>query len=316
MQILAPAATDRLGEQVADCLDMTLSPLEERDFEDGEHKTRPLVSVRSDDVVVVQALYDEPERSVNEKLVRLLFLLATLREHGAARVTAVIPYLAYARKDRQTRPRDPVTTRYMAQLLEAVGTDMVMTLEVHNPAAFQNAFRCRTLHLDAHELFAERLRDTGEGSPLVVASPDPGGVKRAQLFRETLEAATGSSVGSAFMEKRRTEGRVSGTLLAGEMENATVILMDDLISTGGTLLRAAQACREAGARQVHALATHGLFTGNGTELLESNAVARILVADTVPPLRLPARLRQRLEIVGVAPLIAGALQRLHRKEHP
>ena len=125
------------------------SPHEERECEDGEHKARPLISVRGKNVFVVQSLYGDDRQSGNDKLCRLLFSIDALKDAAAARVTAVVPYLAYARKDRKTKPRDPVTTRYVAALFEAVGIDTVMTLDVHNLAAFQNAFRCRPEHLEA-----------------------------------------------------------------------------------------------------------------------------------------------------------------------
>ncbi len=122
---------------MAAVLGASLAEHEEREFEDGEHKARPLVSVRGRDVYVIHSLHGGPGQGANDKICRLLFFLATIREGGAARVTAVIPYLAYARKDRQTKSRDPVTTRYMAQLLEAMGVDAVVTLDVHNIVAFQ-----------------------------------------------------------------------------------------------------------------------------------------------------------------------------------
>jgi ribose-phosphate pyrophosphokinase len=154
MKVFALNATREFGEQVAGRLGISLAPHEEREFEDGEHKARPLDSVRGRDAFVIQSLYGEPGNSVHDKLCRLLFFIACLRENGAACVGAVIPYLAYGRKDRQTKPRDPITTRYMAQLLEAAGADLVITLEAHNIVAFQNAFRCRTIHLDPRKLYA------------------------------------------------------------------------------------------------------------------------------------------------------------------
>src|SRR5690606_39015732 len=145
-----------------------------------------------------------------DRLIRLLFFSATCRLHGAARVTAIVPYLAYSRKDRQTKPQDPVASAYVAQLFEAMGVDDLVTLDVHNLAAFQNAFRCRTLHLSVDRLFAADIAARAEARPLVVLSPDPGGVKRAQLLREALEEAIGRDVGFAFLEKRRSAGVVSG----------------------------------------------------------------------------------------------------------
>jgi len=130
-------------------LGVSLAEHEERDFEDGEHKSRPLENVRGKDVFVIQSLFGDRRQSVNDKLCRLLFFLGALRDASAARVTAVVPYLCYARKDRKSQPRDPVTTRYVAELFEAVGTDCILTMDVHNLAAYQNAFRCRADHLEA-----------------------------------------------------------------------------------------------------------------------------------------------------------------------
>ena len=143
------------GEQVSLRLAVEPSLHEERTFEDGEHKARPLEAVRNTDVYVVQSLHGGPDESSNDKLCRLLFFIGALKDAGAARVTVIAPYLCYARKDRRTKPNDPVTTRYIAQLFEAVGTDAVVTLEVHNPAAFENAFRCRSMTLTAAPLFVD-----------------------------------------------------------------------------------------------------------------------------------------------------------------
>lgn len=312
LQLFALDASREFGARVAEALGQPLGLHEERVFEDGEHKARPLVSVRGADTYVIQSLHGGPKESGDDKLVRLLFFLATLRQNGAARVTAVIPYLAYARKDRQTKPRDPVTTRYMAELLEAAGADAVITLEVHNLAAFQNAFRRAAWHLDSRRLFIAHLMPSLGGGPLVVASPDPGGVKRAQLFREMLEAMAGRPAGAAFMEKRRSAGVVSGNLLVGEVAGATALVVDDLISSGGTMLRAAEALRSGGAAQVIALAAHGLFTGEAAAALARPEIDRWLVSDTVPPFRLPRELAaRRLETVSAAPLFAEAIRRLH-----
>ncbi|MDD9725996.1 ribose-phosphate pyrophosphokinase-like domain-containing protein [Roseovarius sp. SK2] len=146
-----------MGARVAAAGGYAVAAHEERDFQGGEHKSRPLVSVRGRDVFVLHSLHGDGVASANDKLVRLLFFLATCREHGAARITAIVPYLAYSRKDRQTKPQDPVSSRYVAQLLEAVGVELVMTFEVHNLAAFQNAFRCRTVHLATQDFFAAHI---------------------------------------------------------------------------------------------------------------------------------------------------------------
>lgn len=312
MRLFALRETGQLGQDVARVLGIELDPHEERDFEDGEHKARPLVSVRGEDVYVVHSLAGGLRSSPNDKLLKLLFFIATCRENGAARVTAIAPYLAYARKERQTKARDPVSTRYVAQLFEAVGTDCLVTLDVHNFAAFQNAFRCRTLHLDSGALLQPMVRELAGAEPIVVFSPDGGGVKRAQLAKERCEAAMANEVGFGFMEKRRSRGVVSGDLFAGDVDEKVVFLIDDMISTGGTMLRAARACRERGAKQVHAIATHGLFSKGAEALFTDPAIGRIVVTDSVASASKEGAGREaKLQVLSVAPLIAEAIKRLH-----
>lgn len=312
MRLFCLGASQPFGEAVASALAHPLDPVEERGFEDGEHKARPLASVRGADAYVIQSLHGGPEESPNDKLCRLLFFMATLKTNAAARVTAVIPYLAYARKDRQTKAHDPLTARYVAQLIEAAGADRVVTMEVHNLAAFQNAFRIETVALDTRTLFHGRVAALEGAGALAVASPDPGGVKRAQLFREALERHLGRPVGAAFMEKRRSGGAVSGNLLVGDVAGATVLVVDDMIASGATMTRAARACLDGGARAVHALAAHGLFTSGAVAALGDPALSSWTVTDTVPPFRLTEALaRERLTVVPSAPLFAEAIRRLH-----
>lgn len=312
MRIFALKGSEQLGDAVARSLWTEVELHEERDFEDGEHKARPLVGVRGEDVYIVHSLAGDGSASANDKLVKLLFFIAACKESGAARVTAVVPYLAYARKDRQTKSRDPVTTRYVAQLFEAVGTDCVMVVDVHNIVAFQNAFRCRTVHLDTRRLFVPSIRTLAGDLPVTVFSPDGGGVKRAQLLKEAYEAETGEEAGFGFMEKRRSGGVVSGDLFAGDVTNAAVFIVDDMISTGGTMLRAAKACREHGARRVYALAAHGLFGGGSQAMLDDPAVDAVIVTDTLSAAAHTASGRPagRIEVLAVGPLIAEAIRRL------
>jgi ribose-phosphate pyrophosphokinase len=308
--VFALQASAEFGAAVAAALGRPLAAHEEREFEDGEHKARPLDNVRNADVFVVQSLHGGPQQSANDKLCRLLFFIGALKDAGAARVTALTPYLCYARKDRRTKPNDPVTTRYVAGLFEAVGTDIVVTIDVHNPAAFENAFRRPTVALTAAPLFVDYCKRLTE-ERLCVVSPDPGGAKRADLFHEALEAALGRLVGKGLAEKRRSSGIVSGDLFVGEVDGATALIIDDLISTGGTLLRTARAARQAGARRVLALVTHGLFMPGAEAVLADPAIDRIVITDTVPPFRLgAAAVRAKVDIVSAAPLFAECIRRL------
>ncbi|MEW6332491.1 MAG: ribose-phosphate pyrophosphokinase [Pseudomonadota bacterium] len=310
--LFALQASRVFGEDVARHFGAALAAHEEREFEDGEHKSRPLVNVRNRDVFVIQSLYADGRESVNDKLLRLLFFIGALRDASAKSVTAVVPYLAYARKDAKTQTRDPVTTRYVARLFEAAGTDRVVTMDVHNLAAFQNAFRCRTEHLEATKLFAARLTPLLRDAPsITVVSPDIGGIKRAERFRQALCRSLGREANLAFMEKSRAKGLMRAGRLAGEVTGSAIII-DDLVSTGGTLLQAAIACRERGATRVYAAATHGLFIGDAWQLLSGAELDRIIVTDSIPPFRLNRQLvARKLAIVSAAPLFAEAIRRIH-----
>jgi ribose-phosphate pyrophosphokinase len=311
VRLFALHATVELGKTVAQSLGLPLAAHEERDFEDGENKTRPLEPVGNADVYVVQSLHGGPTESANDKLCRLLFFIGALKDAGAAKVTAVVPYLCYARKDRRTKPNDPVTSRYVASLFEAVGTDTVVTLDVHNPVAFENAFRCRTVTLTAAPLFIDYAKALGQRDFCVV-SPDPGGVKRAELFREALEAVLGRPVGKGFADKHRSAGVVSGDLFVGDVAGATALIVDDLISTGNTLLRAARAARKAGATRVIALVTHGLFMPGASEVIADPAIDRLVVTDVVPPFRLAAgAASSEIDTLSAAPLLSETIRRLH-----
>ena len=242
----------------------------------------------------------------------MLFFCGALKDAGAARVTAVTPYLCYARKDQRTKPNDPIITRYVAAMFEAVGVNRVIAVEVHNMAAFENAFRIPTWHIACAPLLAAHFARVLDGAHAVAVSPDAGGAKRAEQFRQALERLTGQDAGSAYMEKFRSNGVVSGTLLAGDVQGKVAVIIDDLISTGGTLMRAANACRAAGAVKVFAGAAHGLFIDGATELFASMAFDGITVTNTVPPFRVPAEVAtQRLTVLDTSEAIARAIAACH-----
>lgn len=314
MRLVAPATSREFAGQVAKALGIPLTPLEERVFEDGEHKARVLSSVRGCDVYVVQSLQGEDAHSVNDKLIRLLFLIGALKDSAARRVTALMPYLCYARKDRKSKPRDPISSRYVAQLFEAMGTDRVVTLDVHNLAAYQNAFRIGCEHLEAGAYFAAHFSRSGVRDPVVV-SPDVGGVKRAEALRHELHRRLGAPVGLAFMQKERSAGVVSGEALVGDVAGRSAIILDDLISSGTTLRRTIGACRDRGAARITCAATHGLFKAEGIRLLEETALDQLVITDSVPPPRLnPSAVNAKLVVISVAPLFAEAIRRLHHED--
>jgi len=309
--VFALSPESDLGGRVAAAVGVDLSPHPERRFEDGEHRTRPLVSVRGRDVYVIESLHGGGDLSVNDRLCRLLFFCGALGESSAASVTAVVPYLCDARKDRQTKPRDPVTTRYVAMILEAAGVDRVMALDVHDLAAFQNAFRCRTDHLTARLPLARRVAERLAGESFTVVSPDVGDVKRANPFRVALTEIVGAPVASAFAEKRRSGGAVTGDLLTGDLEGRAAVIVDDLISTGGTMTRTARRCLDLGATRVLALAAHGVFASGAEQALADPALEGVLVTGSVELRPLAGPAGEKLDVVSIAPLLGEAIRRAH-----
>jgi len=314
--LFALRGSEHYAARVAKRLGTRLAELEERVYEDGERKSRPLAPVDGRQVVVFHGLYADAAQSVHDKLCHLLFFCATLKDSGVRGVQVVAPYLCYARKERRFQPQDPVISRYVATLLEASGVDRLLTLEVHDRAAFDNAFRIPTRHVAGAELFAEHFAGLAGDDGVVVVSPDAGGIKRAEAFRQSLERRLQRPVAGAMMEKHRDDDIVTGNLLAGEVRDRTVIIVDDLISTGGTLLRAGQACRAAGASRLYAAAVHGLFTG-GNELLDGGLFERIVICDSVPPFRLEsATLPRRLDILDTSGAVADCLAERYRLTLP
>ena len=311
MKLFALNKTRSFGELVAKELNLSLSLHEEREFEDGEHKARPLENVRNQDVFVIHSLYSDGDQSVNDKLCRLLFFISALKDASAKKVTAIIPYLCYARKDRKTKSRDPVNTRYVAHLLEASGTDNVVTMDVHNLQAFQNSFRIPTENLEARKLFGVYLLPLVKDDSPVIMSPDFGGIKRAEQFQRSLAKQLNKELPVIFMEKYRSSGVVSGERITGDVKDKTVIIIDDLISTGGTIARAAESCKKLGAKKVLALATHGLFTGIPDETLQKSPLDQIIVTNTIPPFRLDnTKIKEKVTVLNAAPLFAETIKRM------
>jgi ribose-phosphate pyrophosphokinase len=309
VKLFAMQQTSGFAQRLAQRLGVAPALHEERDFSDGEFKIRALESVRDEHVVVCQSLAADRRVSSADKLVRLLVFCGALVDAGARRVTAVMPYLAYWRKDRRTQPQDPVTTSYVARLVEAGGVDTVVTIDAHGIATFDNAFRCRKVHLEAAPAFAEHFaRLAAESSRFVVLSPDAGGAQRARVFAGLLAERASRPVDLAFMEKHRSGGRISGELFAGDVGGAPVIIYDDMISTGGTVVRAAHAALARGALAVHCAATHGLFSGDAVAALNAAPLASLAVTDTVADVdERVAGLRCEHVVLDSSAIFAGAL---------
>jgi len=311
MMLFALNASSALGARIAETLGCPLSPHEEREFSYGEHKSRSLVSVWGEDVYVLSSLHGDCGYSVNDKICRLLFFIGSLKDAGAGRVTAVLPYFAYSRKDRRTKPNDPVTTRYVAAALESVGVDRVVTMDIHNPAAFENSLKCPSVNLTTVDLFAKYFHRTAGEDVDAIVSPDLGGLKATRLFFEAYSWLSGRAINLAVMDKKRSEGIVSGTGLIGEVGNH-ILILDDMIGSGSTMCRAASACMEAGASRVTVGATHGLFEGGAPAIFDHKGIVKIVVSDSVAidNLGLSDACLDRITILGTADLLSQCIREM------
>ncbi len=300
-----------MARAVAARAGLPLAAIEERRFEGGEFKLRPLESMRGRTTFVLQSLASSAEYPTAERLVRLLFLLHGLKDAGAGARIALVPYLAFARKDRRTQLRDPVNSRYVAQLLESAGVDRIIALDVHNPAALDNSFRVAVDHLTALPMMVDHFAGTLPRAELTVVSPDVGGIKRAQLFQELLQRRMQREVELAFIEKRRARDVVSSGRLVGSGAARDVIVIDDLCASGGTLIRAAEICRGAGAAAVHAAVTHTPLPAGLAALLGAETHASIVATDSVgfaPPATATAH--AKLTVLPIAPFFGLTIRRM------
>jgi ribose-phosphate pyrophosphokinase len=310
--LIAPPESEALGRAIAQAAKWEWAAIEERRFAGGEFTLRPLVAIRNRDVCVVQTLAPTAEASIADRLVRLLFLLGVLRNAGARSRIALIPYLAYARQERRTEACDPVHTRSVAELLEAAGMTHLIALDVHDLAALDNSFGVPVDHLTAQPLFVDWLAQQPLSEPLAVASPDIGGIKRAQLFRELLEKRLGRAVEFLFMEKRRAAGHVSGQQIVGHAAGRHVLMIDDLCATGETLLRAAASFHDAGALRVSAAVTHIASAEGLRALCASPHLSQVLVTDSAltPEAAIQDSARGKLYVRPCASLFGPSLAQI------
>ena len=295
---------------VSEFLDVPLSKHVEFYFDDKEPYLRSDINVRGCDVYVIQSLYTDKEESVSEKFAKLLFFIGSLVDASARRITAVIPYLGFSRQDRKTESRAPITTKYVAILLESMGCNRLVTMDVHNLSAFQNGFRIQTDTLEAKNLFADYVStQMDKDSDLVVLSPDAGGMTRAMRFRKAVSKRLGRDVGLSYLDKVRTFDKVEGFNIIGDVKEKDVIIIDDIISTGGTLKECKKAVENNGGKVWAACATHGLFVGEAINNLED--FERIIVTDTIAPFRFEGC--SNLKIISTSRMFSQAIRRTHEE---
>ncbi|PIE23439.1 MAG: ribose-phosphate pyrophosphokinase [Planctomycetota bacterium] len=272
-------------------------------FPDGEIDVKVNVDVRGSDCFVVQPTCPP----VNENLIELLVLIDCLRRASAERITAVLPYFGYARKDRKDEGRVPITAKLVANMITTAGADRVLTVDLH-AAQIQGFFDIPVDHLYARRSFLDVLEADGyRGDDLVVVSPDVGGVKLCRAYSKELGA------GLAIVDKRRVSGSVTKVEhMVGNVQGKRALIVDDMISTGGSISDAARVVKEHGAREVTLLASHGVLCGPAVERLDAAPIECIYISNTIP---LPKERRpKKLKSVSLAPMLAKAIDSIHHSE--
>ncbi len=296
LMLFSGRSNPELAERIADKLGLTLGEVELKTFANGETYVRYDDSIRGSDAFIIQS----GNPPVNDHLVELLIMIQAAKLASAKRITAVVPWYPYSRQDKKSRPREPITARLVADFLEAAGVDRVLTMDLH-AGQIQGFFNVPVDHMTALPLFATYYRDKGlYGDNVVAVSPDPGRAKMARRFGQMLEADL------AIMNKVRPEhdtAEVSEVI--GDVEGKVAIMSDDIIVTGGTLIAGAEALKEAGATEVYACATHGLFPGNAFEKLAASSLVEVTVTDTVPIDKLNQP--DKINVITVSKLLAETI---------
>lgn len=306
--IYAPADCLGFAKRLAESLDIALGCLEEQIFPDGEFTIRPCDNVRGKTVIVIQSLFRDPKSSVADKLCEFMFFGRTLKAAAAKSLVLIAPYLCFSRLDRQMAFQGPVFTRSLAEILEAAGVDLVVTMDVHNLSAYQNSFRCPTLHLSAVDLFVDSILQAIDIKELTVVSPDVGGIKRCELFCKALQHRTGVDVGLSIVIKHRIDHVVADELFLGKVEGRDIVILDDMISTGSTIAHATKICKKHSAKRIIVLATHGLFAPEAEKLLQDLPIEKIMITNTVSPYHLESKsLKDRIKTIDILPAFVQAI---------
>ena len=292
-------ANPALAAEICYELGCPLAAVTVKQFSDGEVHLQIQENVRGADVFVVQPTCTPVDRNLME----LLLMMDALKRASAERITAVLPYYGYARQDRKDRPRMPISARLVASLLERAGANRILALDLH-AAQIQGFFDVPVDHLFATPVMIDYFEESG-GSGLTVVSPDAGGVERARAFAKRLDSPL------AIIDKRRTDVNVAEVMhIIGDVEGQDCLIVDDLIDTAGTLVKAAEALIKQGAKSVRACATHAVLSGPAVERIENSEIEEVVVTNSIP-LSDTADSCRRIKWLSVAPLLAKAIQSIH-----
>jgi ribose-phosphate pyrophosphokinase len=304
LMIVSGQGYPALAEKIAERLDVELNRVELIEFPNGELYARYLESVRGADMFIVQSLCDP----VNKNLMQLLVMIDAAKRASAKRIVAVIPWYAYSRQDRKTKPREPITARLVANMIQAAGAERVMTMDLH-VGQIEGFFSFPVDHLTAMHSFVDYFRDMGcmDAADAVVVAPDTGEAKLASRLADHL------GLPWAILNKMRRDADQSEvTHVIGDVEGKRAIMIDDVIATGGTVVRAAERLIEEGATEVHVAATHGEFSGAAYEKIENSPIEEVVVTDTLP-LKTDAA-GNKIQSLTIAPILANTIRNVFTDE--
>lgn len=301
LKIFSGRANRQLAQKIAEYLGITLGEMEVRSFSDGEIYVKINENVRGRDVFLVQPT----SPPVNENLMELLIMIDACQRASAQRITAVVPYYGYARQDRKDQPRVPITAKLVANLITKAGTDRVLTLDLHVDQ-IQGFFDIKVDHLFAAPVIIDYFRKKKLDN-LTVLSPDVGGLRRARAYARALK------VPLAIVDKRRPTANEAEIIhIVGEVKGRQILIIDDMVDTGGTLLAAVNILMEKGAVGVYAACTHPVLSGNAYQKIENSPLKELVVTDTIP-LDL-SKSTDKIKVLSVAPLLGEAIKRIHQNK--
>ena len=299
--IFSGNSNPKLAKAVCDNLKVELGKALVGEFSDGEIRIKIEENVRGKDVFVIQSTCSP----VNQNIMELLIMLDALRRASALRITAVIPYFGYARQDRKDQPRVPITAKLVANLLSNAGANRILTLDLH-AGQIQGFFDIPLDHLYAINVFFSYFNKMKRNN-LVIVSPDVGGIKMARAYAKKLKA------GLAIVDKRRNSPEATEVMhILGEVKNKNVILVDDIISTGGSLVEAAKALKKAGAKKIYACVSHGVLSKDATKKINSSCIDSLVVTNSIPLAK--DKKSKKIKVLSVGKLFADAIKRIHKEQ--
>ena len=303
MKILTCNSNRPLAEAISAYLALPLTKASIRRFSDMEVFVEILENVRGQDVFVIQSTCFP----TNDNLMELLVTLDALRRGSARRVTAVVPYFGYARQDRKSGPRTPISAKLVANLITVAGTDRVLTLDLH-AGQIQGFFDIPTDNLYGATVFTRDITANYNGDDVVIISPDVGGVVRARAMAKRLD------VDLAIIDKRRERAGVSEVMnIIGDIDGRRCILVDDIVDSAGTLCNAAEALTEAGAASVSAYVTHGVLSGGAVARVAASPLEALVTTDSIPATE-AVRVSNNIRQISIAPLMAEAIRRISEEQ--